>query len=62
MSLEKGYMELQGRGWVKNIKAFIVTRELLEKTKLRFDHEGIVLAVPQLQVHYSRENTDHPFK
>jgi small conductance mechanosensitive channel len=62
MSLEKGYMELQGRGWVENVKAFIVTRELLEKTKLRFDHEGIVLAVPQLQVHYSRENTDHPFK
>jgi small-conductance mechanosensitive channel len=55
-------MELQGRGWVENVKAFIVTRELLEKTKLRFDHEGIVLAVPQLQVHYSRENTDHPFK
>ena len=56
MSLEKGYMELQGRGWVENVKAFVVTRELLEKTKLRFDQEGIVLAVPQLQVHHSREN------
>ncbi len=62
MSLEKGYMELQGRGWVENVKAFIVTRELLEKAKLRFDLERIVLAMPQLQVHYSRENTEHPFK
>jgi small conductance mechanosensitive channel len=62
MSLEKGYMELQGRGWVENVKAFVVTRELLEKAKLRFDLDGIVLAIPQLQVHYSRENTERPFK
>jgi small conductance mechanosensitive channel len=62
MSLEKGYMELQGRGWVENVKAFIVTRELLEKTKLRFDQIGIVLAVPQLQVHYSRGNIEPSFK
>ena len=62
MSLEKGYMELQGRGWTDNVKAFVVTRELLEKTKLRFDQEGFALAVPQLQVHYSMENTSHPFK
>jgi small conductance mechanosensitive channel len=48
MSLEKGYMELQGRGWTDNVKAFVVTRELLEKTKLRFDQEGFALAVPQL--------------
>jgi small conductance mechanosensitive channel len=62
MSLEKGYMELQGRGWTDNVKAFVVTRELLEKTKLRFDQEGFALAVPQLQVHYSMENTSHPLK
>jgi small conductance mechanosensitive channel len=62
MSLEKGYMELQGRGWTDNVKAFVVTRELLEKTKLRFDQEGFALAVPQLQVHYSMENTEHPLK
>ncbi|MBW2228165.1 MAG: mechanosensitive ion channel family protein [Deltaproteobacteria bacterium] len=62
MSLEKGYMELQGRGWTDNVKAFVVTRELLEKTKLRFDQEEFALAVPQLQVHYSKENTEHPFK
>lgn len=62
MSLEKGYMELQGRGWVENVKAFVVTRELLEKTKLRFDQEKITLALPQMQVYYSKENTAHPFK
>jgi len=60
MSLEKGCMELQGRGWVDNVKAFVVTRELLEKTKFRFDQEGFALAVPQLQVHYSKGNTGHP--
>jgi small-conductance mechanosensitive channel len=62
MSLEKGYMELQGRGWVENVKAFVVTRELLEKTKLRFDQEKITLALPQMQVYYSKENAARPFK
>ena len=62
MSLEKGYMELQGRGWTDNVKAFVVTRELLEKTKLRFDQKGFALAVPQLQVHYSLKNTEHSIK
>lgn len=56
MSLEKGYMELQGRGWTDNVKAFVVTRELLEKTKLRFDQERIILALPQMQVHYTSKN------
>jgi len=62
MSLEKGYLELQGRGWTDNVKRFVVTRELLERTKLRFDQEGIVLALPQLQIHYSRENIVDPLK
>jgi small conductance mechanosensitive channel len=60
MSINKGYMEIQGRGWVDNVKAFVVTRELLEKTKLRFDHEGIALALPQMQVHYTSANIAHP--
>jgi small conductance mechanosensitive channel len=53
MSLEKGYTELQGRGWTDNLKRFVVTRELLEKIKLRFEQEGIILALPQMQVHYT---------
>jgi len=56
MSLDKGYLELQGRGWADNLKRFVVTRELLEKTKFRLDQEGIALAMPQLQIHYSKEN------
>ncbi len=56
MSLNKGYVELSGRGWTDNLKRFVVTRELLEKTKHRFDQEGIILALPQMQVHYTRKN------
>ena len=52
-SLNKGYVELSGRGWADNVKRFVVTRELLEKTKLRFDQEGITMALPQMQVHYT---------
>ena len=56
MSLNKGYVELSGRGWTDNLKRFVVTRELLEKTKHRFDQEGIILALPQMQVHYTSKN------
>lgn len=56
MSLNKGYIEMQGRGWADNLKRFAVTRELLEKTKLRFKQEGIILAMPQMQVHYTSKN------
>jgi small conductance mechanosensitive channel len=56
MSLNKGYVELSARGWADNLKRFVITRELLEKTKLRFDQEGITLAMPQMQVHYTGKN------
>ncbi|MGD9234745.1 MAG: mechanosensitive ion channel family protein [Desulfobacterales bacterium] len=56
MSLNKGYVELSGRGWADNLKRFVVNRELLEKTKLRFDQEGIAMALPQMQVHYTSKN------
>lgn len=56
MSLNKGYIELSGWGWADNLKRFEVTRELLEKTKLRFDQERITLALPQMQVHYTGKN------
>lgn len=61
MSLNKGYIELQGRGWSDNLKRFAVTRELLEKTKLRFDQEGINMALPQMQVHYTSVDVPHPY-
>lgn len=61
MSLDKGYVELSGRGWTNNLDRFVVNRELLEKTKLRFDQEGITLALPQLQVHYAGKNKPQSF-
>ena len=56
MSIDKGYVELSGRGWTNNLDRFVVNRELLEKIKLRFDQEGIALALPQMQVHYTEKN------
>jgi len=53
MSLDKGCVELQGRCWTDNLKRFLLNREMLEKAKLRFDQEGIKMAVPQMRVHHS---------
>jgi small conductance mechanosensitive channel len=56
MSLDKGCIELQGRCWTDNLKRFLLTRELLEKTKLRFDQEGIKMAVPQIIVQHTGDH------
>ena len=56
MGLDKGYIELEGRGWTTYLKRFEVTRELLEITKLRFEQEGITLAWPQMQIHWTSED------
>lgn len=61
MSLNKGYIELQGRGWADNLKRFFVARELLEKIKLRFEQEGINMALPQMQVHYTGADMPRPY-
>lgn len=45
-------VELGGRCWVNNAKYWMARSELLEKTKLRFDHEGIRIAYPQLDVNH----------
>jgi small conductance mechanosensitive channel len=51
LNLASNCVELGGRCWVDN-KDFWVTRcDLLEKTKLRFDSEGILFAFPQLDIH-----------
>jgi small conductance mechanosensitive channel len=44
-------VELSARCWVDNPKYWTVRCALLEKTKLRFDQEGIVNAFPQRDVH-----------
>jgi small conductance mechanosensitive channel len=42
--------------WVDNVKYWKTRCDLLEKIKLRFDAEGIVIAYPQRDVHIYYEN------
>jgi small conductance mechanosensitive channel len=51
LNLANGCVELGGRCWVDNPKYWKTRCELLEKIKLRFDAEGIVIAHPQRDVH-----------
>jgi small conductance mechanosensitive channel len=45
-------VELSVRCWVENTKFWVVRCSLLEKIKLRFDQEGIVIPFPQRDVHF----------
>ncbi len=56
LNLNNGCVELGGRCWVDNIKFWKTRCELLEKIKLRFDAEGIVIAHPQRDVHIYHGN------
>lgn len=56
LNLTNGCVELGGRCWVDNAKYWKTRCELLEKIKLRFDAEGIVIAHPQRDVHIYYEN------
>ena len=56
LNLTNGCVELGGRCWVDNPKYWKTRCELLEKIKLRFDAEGIVIAHPQRDVHIYYEN------
>jgi small conductance mechanosensitive channel len=58
LNLTNNCVELGGRCWVDNMKFWVTRCDLLEKTKFRFDHEGIIFAFPQLDVHhYNRSNS-----
>jgi small conductance mechanosensitive channel len=50
-NLADSCVELSGRGWVNNLDYWKTKCDLLEKTKLRFDQEGITIAFPQRDVH-----------
>ena len=51
LNLASDCVKIGGRCWVDK-KSFWVTRcDLMEKTKLRFDREGIRFAFPQLDLH-----------
>lgn len=52
LNLSNNCVELGGRCWVDNMKYWVTKCDLLEKTKYRFDNEGIVIAFPQLDVNY----------
>lgn len=53
LNLVAGAVELGGRCWVDNKDYWVARCELLEKTKLRFDQEGIRFAFPQLDLHFN---------
>ncbi|MEA3438582.1 MAG: mechanosensitive ion channel family protein [Thermodesulfobacteriota bacterium] len=52
LNMANSCVQLGGRCWVNNVKYWTSRCELIEKTKLRFDHEGITIAFPQLDVHH----------
>jgi small conductance mechanosensitive channel len=51
IDLSNNSIDLGGRCWVDNKNYWVARCDLLEKTKLRFDREGIRFAFPQLDLH-----------
>ena len=51
LNLSANSVDLGGRCWVDNKDFWFARCDLLEKTKLRFDLEGIRFAFPQLDLH-----------
>jgi small conductance mechanosensitive channel len=49
-------VELSARAWVENRNYLKVRSDLLEKTKLCFDREGITIALPQRYVHLNNRS------
>ena len=56
LNLANSWVELGGRCWVDNLKYWTTRCDLIEKTKLRFDNEGIRFAFPQRGIHLYHEN------
>jgi small conductance mechanosensitive channel len=50
-NLGENGVELSARAWVENRNYLKARSNLLEKTKLRFDREGITIPFPQRHVH-----------
>lgn len=53
LNLAGSWVELGGRCWVDNDVFWGARCEIIEKTKLRFDREGIQFAFPQLELHFN---------
>jgi len=61
LNMADSCVQLGGRCWVDNVKYWTTRCELTEKTKLRFDQEGITIAFPQLDVHHYHGNASPEF-
>lgn len=59
LDFEGGSVALGARCWADNKKYWLTKCELTEKIKLRFDHEGIRLALPRHQVYLYPHPGDH---
>lgn len=55
LKLGESAIEIGGRCWVNNSKFWVTRCELTEKVKYGFDHEEILFAYPQLDVHHYKE-------
>jgi small conductance mechanosensitive channel len=51
LSMENNCIKLGGRCWVKNLDYWTARCDLIEKTKLGFDHAGIKIAFPPREIH-----------
>lgn len=58
LALGPNGVSLGGRCWVNNAKYWVARSDLLEKTKLRFDNEGIEFAYPQVDVSFRKGAED----
>ncbi len=57
LNLTSSCVELGGRCWVDSTNFWVTRCDLLEKTKLRFDREGIRFAFPQLDLHIDHDGS-----
>ena len=57
LNLAESRVELGGRCWVDNKDYWVARCDLLEKTKIRFDQEGLRFAFPQLELHVNPNAT-----
>ena len=57
LNLASSSVDLGGRCWVDNKDYWVARCDLLAKTKLRFDSEGIQFAFPQLDLHINDDGS-----
>jgi small conductance mechanosensitive channel len=58
LSIEGGSVELGGRCWADNENYWLTKCDLVEMIKLRFDHQGIQMALPMQKVFFQSQLED----